>query len=114
MKVERYSNLTKAILQAAQAEALGAEHARLEAIHVLHAMLSDVGGLVGLLISDAGGDAELLVSSVRGEVEKLARVSGDTGHLALAPTAQKLLVRAEQTRRLLAQLEEHGFNTLYG
>lgn len=24
------------------------------------------------------------------------------------------LVRAEQTRRLLAQLEEHGFNTLYG
>ena len=27
-------------------------------------------------------------------------------------TAQ--LVRAEQTRRLLAQLEEHGFNTLYG
>ena len=97
MNVERYSDLTRAILQAAQAEALGAGHARLEALHILHAMLSDAGGLARLLVSNAGGDAELLVSSVRGEVEKLARVSGDTGQLALAPTAQKLLMRAEQT-----------------
>ena len=97
MNVERYSDLTKAILQAAQAEALGAGHARLEALHILHAMLSDAGGLARLLVSNAGGDAELLASSVRGEVEKLARVSGDTGQLALAPTVQKLLVRAEQT-----------------
>ena len=97
MNVERYSDLTKAILQAAQAEALGTGHARLEALHILHAMLSDAGGLARLLVSNAGGDAEFLVSSVRGEVEKLARVSGDTGQLALAPTVQKLLVRAEQT-----------------
>ncbi|MEC7163330.1 MAG: Clp protease N-terminal domain-containing protein, partial [Pseudomonadota bacterium] len=70
MNVERYSDLTRAILQAAQAEALGAGHARLEALHILHAMLSDAGGLARLLVSNAGGDAELLVSSVRGEVEK--------------------------------------------
>ena len=97
MNVERYSDLTKAILQAAQVEALGAGHARLEALHILHAMLSDAGGLAHLLVSNAGGDAELLVSSVHGEVKKLAGVSGDRGQLALAPTVQKLLVRAEQT-----------------
>ncbi|MEC8565235.1 MAG: Clp protease N-terminal domain-containing protein, partial [Pseudomonadota bacterium] len=83
MNVERYSDLTKAILQAAQVEALGAGHARLEALHILHAMLSDAGGLAHLLVSNAGGDAELLVSSVQGEVKKLAVVSGDRGQLAL-------------------------------
>ena len=96
MNVERYSDLTRAILQAAQAEALGAGHARLEALHILHAMLSDGGGLARLLVNNSGGDLELLASSVRDEVEKLARVSGDTGQLALAPPVQKLLVSAEQ------------------
>ena len=97
MNIERYSDLTKAILQVAQAEALGAGHARLEALHILQAMLSDAGGLARLLVTNAGGDVELLASSVRDEVEKLARVSGDTGQLALAPPVQKLLVSAEQT-----------------
>ena len=97
MNIERYSDLTKAILQVAQTEALGAGHARLEALHVLQAMLSDAGGLARLLVTNAGGDVELLASSVRDEVEKLARVSGDTGQLALAPPVQKLLVSAEPT-----------------
>ena len=97
MNVERYSDLIKAILQAAQTEALGAGHARLEALHILHAMLSDTGGLARLLVANSGGDGALLASSVRDEMEKLARVSGDTGQLALAPPVQKLLVRAEQT-----------------
>ena len=70
---------------------------RLEALHILHAMLSDTGGLARLLVANTGGDGALLASSVRDEMEKLARVSGDTGQLALAPPVQKLLVRAEQT-----------------
>ena len=97
MNVERYSDLTKAILQAAQARALDAGHARLEALHILYTMLSDTGGLARLLVANAGGDVELLVLSVRDELKKLARVSGDTGQLALAPPVQKLLVRTEKT-----------------
>ena len=97
MNVERYSDLTKTILQAAQAHALGASHARLETVHILRAMVLDSGGLARLLIANAGGDADLLTTRVHAEIEKLARVSGDTGQLALAPPVQKLLARAEQT-----------------
>ena len=64
MNIERYSDLTKAILQVAQAEARGAGHARLEVLHILQAMLSDAGGLARLLVTNAGGDVELLASLI--------------------------------------------------
>ena len=96
MNVERYSDLTKTILQAAQTQALGESHVRLETLHVLRAMLSDASGLARLLVANAGGDAQMLDARVDDEVAKLARVSGDAAQLALAPPVQKLLARAEQ------------------
>ena len=96
MNVERYSDLTKTILQVAQTTALGAGHARLEPVHVLQAMLVDADGLARVLIQNAGGDVAALDARVQSAAEKLPRVSGEDAQLALAPSLQKLLARAEQ------------------
>ena len=96
MNVERYSDLTKTILQVAQTTALGAGHARLEPVHVLQAMLVDADGLARVLIQNAGGDVAALDARVQSAAEKLPRVSGEGAQLALAPSLQKLLARAEQ------------------
>ena len=87
-------------MQAAQVEALGAGHARLEALHILHAMLLDAGGLAHLLVSNAGGDAELLVSSVHGEVKELtATVQSKSAALT---SSQALGKRATEEKVLIS------------
>ena len=94
MNIERYSDLTKAILQVAQTEALGAGHARLEVLHILQATPCR---RLACLLSPMPVAMELLASSVRDEVEKLARFRRYRPTCPL-PRQSALLVSVEQRR----------------
>ena len=104
MNVERYSDLTKTILQAAQADALGSSHARLETVHILRAMVLDTGGLARLLIVSAGGDADLLATRVHAASQsvmmtpQLAKSSAPGARCALSSCASKILSYADSAR----------------
>jgi ATP-dependent Clp protease ATP-binding subunit ClpB len=96
MNGEIYTDRVKQCLQAAQNDALLRGHTRLEAFHLLAQLLQEENGLAHNLIMAAGGDVAALRQSVDAELDKLAKQSGSSTQLSLAPETAKILALAEQ------------------
>ena len=96
MNVEKYTDRVKQIIQSAQSAALAANHARLEPVHILSAMLSQSDALARNLIVAAGGQTDTIQKAVGDSIAKLPDVSGSNVQLTMAPQSAKMLARAEQ------------------
>ena len=96
MNGEIYTDRVKQCLQAAQNDALLRGHTRLEAFHLLAQLLQEENGLAHNLIMAAGGDVAALRQSVDAALDKLAKQSGSSTQLSLAPETAKILALAEQ------------------
>jgi ATP-dependent Clp protease ATP-binding subunit ClpB len=96
MNGEIYTDRVKQCLQAAQNDALLRGHTRLEAFHLLAQLLQEENGLAHNLIMAAGGDVAALRQSVDAALDKLAKQSGSSRQLSLAPETAKILALAEQ------------------
>src|ERR1700730_10392934 len=78
-----FANLTeraRALLQAAQMEALAGRHQNLLPEHLLKALIEDPEGLAGHLVRDAGGDPELLRTAAEERLDRLPKAAGDGPH----------------------------------
>ena len=96
MNVEKYTDRVKQVIQSAQSAALAANHARLEPVHILSAMLSQSDALARNLIVAAGGQTDTIQKAVGDSIAKLPDVSGSNVQLTMAPQSAKMLARAEQ------------------
>ncbi|MGI9439360.1 MAG: ATP-dependent chaperone ClpB, partial [Parvibaculales bacterium] len=96
MNVEKYTDRVKQVIQSAQSAALAANHARLEPVHILSAMLSQSDALARNLIVAAGGQTDNIQKAVGDSITKLPDVSGSNVQLTMAPQSAKMLARAEQ------------------
>ena len=97
MKLDRYTERAKSIVQAAQQDALAEGHQQFSPLHLLHALLDDRDGLAVNLIGKAGGNAPMIKSAVKEELAKLPKVSGQgAGQLYITPEMAKLFKSAEE------------------
>ncbi len=99
MNPDLYTDRARAVLQAAQTEALAAGHPQLTPEHVLKAMLDDRDQLAANLIRASGGRPELVAQGVETALGKLPRTSGGNAQLSLGQTGAKLFTEAEAGAR---------------
>lgn len=96
MNIEKYTDRSRSIIQAAQSSAIGTSHQQLLPIHLLHAILTDSEKFGAALIQEAGGDADLALDKSKQAMEKLPKVDGaGAGALLLAAETARLFQAAE-------------------
>ncbi len=96
MDIERYTERARGVVQAAQAQAVGRNHQRLVAAHILKVLLEDREGLCTGLIESAGGDAGAALARTEAALDKLPRVEGGNGQLYMSSEASQALSTAQE------------------
>src|SRR6266436_3421031 len=97
MRIEKYTDRLKTLIQSAQTLALRGGHQQLTPLHVLKALLDDEQRLAANLIEAAGGSATQVGREVDLELAKMPKVEGaGAGQIYLAPETARLFDQAEQ------------------
>src|SRR6266446_2486312 len=97
MRIEKYTDRLKALVQSAQSLALRNGHQQLTPLHILNALLEDEDRLAANLIEATGGPAAQVQQAVDRELAKLPKVEGaGAGQIYLAPETARLFDQAEQ------------------
>ena len=109
MRIEKYTDRLKALVQSAQSLALRNGHQQLTPLHILKALLEDEDRLAANLIEATGGPAAQVQQAVDRELAKLPKVEGaGAGQIYLAPETARLFDQAEQ----LSQKASDNFVTV--
>jgi ATP-dependent Clp protease ATP-binding subunit ClpB len=97
MRIEKYTDRLKAIIQSAQSLALRSGHQQLTPLHVLKALLDDEDHLAANLIESAGGNPSVVGQALDRELAKLPSVEGGgAGQVYMAPETARLFDQAEK------------------
>ncbi|MGQ0528765.1 MAG: ATP-dependent chaperone ClpB [Panacagrimonas sp.] len=91
MRPDKLTSRFQDALATAQSLALGRDHAAIDPVHVLSALLSQDGGSVQPLLQTAGVNTELLRSKLSQAVERLPRLGKATGDMQVSPELGRLL-----------------------
>ena len=83
MNLDKYTERSKGMIQAAQTIALRSSHQQFTPEHVLKALLDDPEGLASNLMQAAGADAKTALAAVQEALAKIPAVEGDSGQLYL-------------------------------
>ena len=94
MRLDRLTVKAQEALAAAQARAGQSGHSHVTPLHVLEALLTQEGGLVGPLLEKVGIPAERIRDVTAAELSRLPTQSQQAG-LALDATLGAVLIRAE-------------------
>ncbi|WP_443749784.1 ATP-dependent chaperone ClpB [Asticcacaulis solisilvae] len=95
MNIEKYSEKTQKLIQAAQAIAQANSHQYFMPQHVLKALVDDKDGLTSRLIALAGGNADAFAGAVDLGLTKLPQVSGGSAQLYMHNDTARLFTEAE-------------------
>lgn len=98
MDIQAYTQRGRAVVQAAQSEALTRDHQQITPLHIMSALLQEKGGLPKNLLQMAGGSVEALETAVEKELSKLPQVQGGSG-LSLSQEAAKTFANAEKAAK---------------
>lgn len=98
MDIQAYTQRGRAVVQAAQTEALTRDHQQITPLHIMFALLQEKGGLPKNLLQMAGGSVEALETAVEKELSKLPEVQGGSG-LSLSQEAAKTFANAEKAAK---------------
>lgn len=96
MNLDKLSEKSRGIIEAAQAKALASDHQRLTVEHVLIKLLEDEDGVIDRLLAASGVDSKLLYQNVAAELDKMPRVSGGAGGLYMDPEFARMLEKANE------------------
>src|ERR1700676_3894445 len=97
MELEKYTERSKGVVQAAQSLALRSGHQRLVPEHLLKVLLDDKEGLCANLIGRAGRDPQPVLLAVEAEPGRQPRVEGSgAGQVYLGPELARVFDQAEQ------------------
>ena len=94
MQLERLTTRLQAALAAAQSLAVGRDHAAVEPLHLLAALLDDDG--VGRLLAAAGVDRAALRQRVDGDLADLPRIGRPTGDVNVSAALGRALNLADR------------------
>jgi len=95
MDLEKFTERSRGMIQAAQTIAMRESHQRFTPEHLLKALLDDSDGLAANLIRMAGGDPERALADVDVSLGKLPKVTGDAS-VYLDGKTGKVLAEAEK------------------
>lgn len=97
MRLDRLTTQLQTALSDAQSLALGQDHAQLEPVHLLLAMLDQKGaGSVRLLLNQAGFDIAGMRADLIKQLENLPHIKNPTGDIGASPELGKLLNLADR------------------
>ena len=91
MNLEKFTDKTRSLVQAAQSLANRAGHQRLVGVHILAAMMADEQALAANLISASGGDKAAVSDGTEAALAALPKVSGGDGQLYLDPEVARVM-----------------------
>lgn len=100
MNFEKYTNKAAEIIQAAQQQAYNANHAAIDEIHLLQAMMQQSDGFIPRIIKKTLTKSSELTQHIDKEMEKLPKVSGDN-QLGITHALNKTLLEAEKQMKKL-------------
>ena len=96
MRMDKLTNQLQQVLADAQSQAVGRDHAFIEPVHVLSAMLSQHAGSIRPLLQQCKADLQLLTSVVQDSLESQPTVSGSAGDVHISQDTSRLLNRADK------------------
>ena len=97
MNIEKYSEKTQKLVQAAQSNAQASSHQYFTPAHVLKALTEDKDQLAQRLIGLAGGNADVFVGNIDQSLAKLPSVTGAASQLYMHNDTAKLFNDAEKS-----------------
>ncbi|WP_371396628.1 ATP-dependent chaperone ClpB [Fretibacter rubidus] len=98
MDIQHYTQRARAVIQAAQNDALTRDHQQITPSHIMAGLLAEPGGLPTNLLQMAGGKADVLTSAVEASLSKQPQVQGGSG-LTLSSAAAKIFANAEKSAK---------------
>ncbi len=97
MNLERYTEKTQSMLQAAQTLALGRGHQKFLPEHLLAAMLSDQDDLVQKLVHLCDGNIQILSGEIKQVIDRIPSVEGSgAGQISLSQELARIFLLAEK------------------
>jgi ATP-dependent Clp protease ATP-binding subunit ClpB len=96
MNFEKYTERARGFVQSAQTYAIGQSHQQFSPEHLLKVLLDDPEGMAAGLIERAGGRVKDAALANDKALAGIAKVSGGSGQLYLAPTLAQLFEQAEK------------------
>jgi ATP-dependent Clp protease ATP-binding subunit ClpB len=96
MRMDKLTNQLQQVLADAQSLAVGRDHAFIEPVHVLSAMLSQHAGSIRPLLQQCQADLQRLTSVVQDSLGSLPTVSGSAGDVHISQDTSRLLNRADK------------------
>jgi len=96
MRMDKLTNQLQQVLADAQSLAVGGDHAYIEPVHVLSAMLSQQAGSIRPLLQQCQADLQRLTSAVQDSLGSLPTVSGSAGDVHISQDTSRLLNRADK------------------
>ncbi|MFA7679059.1 MAG: ATP-dependent chaperone ClpB [Pigmentiphaga sp.] len=96
MRIERLTTKFQQALADAQSMAAKSDHAYIEPLHVLSALLNDAESGTGSLLSRAGIAVSRLKPAVDAALERLPQVQGAAANLQISRELQQLLTQADK------------------
>jgi ATP-dependent Clp protease ATP-binding subunit ClpB len=98
MDIQAYTQRARAVISAAQTEALTRDHQQMVPAHILLALLSEEGGLPANLLAMAGASSAKLKTEIESVLTKLPRVEGGSS-LSLSSSAAKIFANAQKVAK---------------
>ena len=103
MRMDKLTSKFQAALADAQSLAVGRDHAFIEPIHLMAALLEQDGSTVRHLLSGTGVNVDLLVSKLDEELDRMAQIEGHQGDVQVSNDLNRLL---NQTDKLAQQRKD--------
>lgn len=96
MNIDKYTTASQQVIQAAQSLAIVNDQQKIEAMHVLQALIEEESGVVDKLVRACGQNPQPILEAARSAVQKLTKVTG-TGATQLQPAHEliKIFAKAE-------------------
>lgn len=96
MNIDKYTNASQQVIHAAQSLAIVNDQQKIEAMHVLQALIEEESGVVDKLVRACGQNPQPILEAARSAVQKLTKVTG-TGATQLQPAHEliKIFAKAE-------------------
>ncbi|QQA42590.1 ATP-dependent chaperone ClpB [Pelagovum pacificum] len=96
MNLEKFTERSRGMIQAAQTIAMRENHQRLTPEHILKALLDDEQGFASNLIDRAGGASQRVREATDLAISALPKVTGDAGQIYLDSATGRVLDEAEK------------------
>ncbi|SDG50538.1 ATP-dependent Clp protease ATP-binding subunit ClpB [Pseudomonas benzenivorans] len=96
MRIDRLTSKLQLALSDAQSIAVGLDHAAIEPLHLMQALLEQQGGSIKPLLMQVGFDVGSLRQGLSKELDRLGKIQNPTGDVNLSQDLARLLNQADR------------------